>query len=358
VGLFLSGIAAGLFIGPGWLLEHEVRMRKAGSKKSGNSITGAAGTGAAGIDTGKDSLDAALAAVPERLRVANDDAGHAALAAWLTQHGVRRVGIEASGGYERAVVRRLRDAGFAVIVFQPAQVRAYAGFRLQRAKTDPIDAALIAACAAAVEDERAGRAPPDPRLEALAEQLTLVEQIEEDLVRAKTRLEAVREATLKRLWEGEIRRLKGWRAETLKALGRALRRHADLAKKLELLSSVPGIGERTALALLIRLPEIGTLSREEAAALAGLAPFDNDSGRRQAARHVAGGRDRLRKSLYAAALPAAFRWNDALVAFYQRLTKAGKPHKLALVACARKLLVFANAVLARGTPWTDTAPAI
>ena len=117
--------------------------------------------------------------------------------------------------------------------------------------------------------------------------------------------------------------------------------------------SVPGIGERTALALIIRMPELGHVSREEAAALAGLAPFDDDSGKHKGQRHIAGGRARLRRSLFAAALPAAFRWNKALILLYARLTAAGKHHNAALIACARKLLVYANTVVQRGTPWSE-----
>ena len=286
---------------------------------------------------------------PGCLQVDNDPNGHAALAAWLGEHAVRRAGIEASGGDERAIVARLRTQGFEVVVFQPKQVRAYAMFRLQRAKNDIIDAALIAACTAAVETLHA---PPDPRFAALAEHLTFIEQIEEDIARGKTRREGFQTPELKAETEAEITRLKKRRAVELKRLLAILRAHADLANRFDLLISVPGIGERTAIALLIRMPELGTLSREKAAALAGLAPFDNDSGKRKGSRHIAGRRDRVRKSLYAAALPAAFQWNPALVALYGRLKIAGKPHKLALVACARKLLIFANTVLTRETPWT------
>src|SRR5262249_13072259 len=118
----------------------------------------------------------------------------------------------------------------------------------------------------------------------------------------------------------------------------------------------PGIGERTALALIIRMPELGRISREQASALAGLAPFDDDSGKYRGQRHIAGGRGRLRRSLYAAAaLPAAFRWHKALIDLYRRLTTAGKAHSLALVACARKLLIYANTVVARGAPWRENA---
>ena len=136
---------------------------------------------------------------------------------------------------------------------------------------------------------------------------------------------------------------------------RQLRAHDDLARRLDLVLSVPGIGERTALALVIRMPELGRVSREEAAALAGLAPFDDDSGTHKGQRHIAGGRGRLRRSLFAAALPAAFRWNKALVDLYARLTARGKAHNAALIACARKLLIYANTVVARGTPWTERA---
>src|SRR4030081_1137352 len=125
---------------------------------------------------------------------------------------------------------------------------------------------------------------------------------------------------------------------------------ADLARRLDLVLSIPGIGERTALALLIRMPELGQVSREEAAALAGLAPFDDDSGQHRGQRHIAGGRSRLRRSLFAAALPAAYRWNKALIALYPRLKARGKAHNSALVACARKLLIYANTVVQRGTP--------
>ena len=117
--------------------------------------------------------------------------------------------------------------------------------------------------------------------------------------------------------------------------------------------SIPGIGERTALALILRMPELGRISREEAASLAGLAPFVHQSGKRKGETHIGGGRSRLRRSVFAAALPASFRWNPALVALYARLAGRGKPPKSALIACARKLLTFANTVLARGTPWRE-----
>ncbi len=309
-----------------------------------------ASTLTAGIDTAKDKLDVAVHGHTMHLTVDNHAAGWKRLSAALRGAHVGRVGIEATGGYERGVVAHLRSAGLVVMVLQPLQTKAYARLHLRRAKNDAIDAALIAACTAALDPPRL---EPDARLEALADQLTFVEQTEEDAARLKTRLEHIHDKRLRRIVTRQIARLAAPRAAELQRIVRALQRHPDLAGRLELVLSVPGIGERTAIAIVLRMPELGRIGREAAAALAGLAPFDHDSGRHKGQRHIAGGRARLRRSLYAAALPAACRWNPALKALYTRLTKAGKPHKLALVACARKLLIYANTVATRGTPWTE-----
>jgi transposase len=302
----------------------------------------------AGIDTGKRNLDVAVDGRAAKLRVANSEAGHAKLSAWLREHGVRRVGIEASGGYEQAVVGWLRRDGFTVVVFQPAQVRAYAKFHLKLAKNDKIDAALIAACTAAA---RKIHAPPDPRLTALAAQQTLIDQITDQIARAKNYLEPCHDSQLRQFWQDEIKRYRGYFRQELKKLVAAIRQHRDLSERLDLIASVDGIALRTATAILVRLPEIGRITREQAAALAGLAPYDNASGEHDGKRHIAAGRERLRNNLYTAALAAAFHWNAELIELYRRLRAAGKEHKVALVACARKLLIFANAVVARGTPW-------
>lgn len=303
---------------------------------------------AAGIDIAKEHLDIAVHGCGQSWRVANAPEGFGKLVRLMRAHQVARIGLEATGGYERDVVAHLRAEGFTVIVLQPRQVRAYAQLTLHRAKTDRIDAALIAALTV---DHAIAREAPDPRLAALADRLTWLEQIEEDIARIKVRLEHVRDGEARRICQADLARLTQRRANTIVKLLAALRRHDDLATRLSLVLSVEGIGPRTAIALLIRMPELGRLSRGEAAALAGLAPFNNDSGKRVRQRSIAGGRTRLRTSLYAAALPASFRWNPALKRLYTRLKAAGKPHKLALVACARKLLAYANTVLARGTPW-------
>jgi transposase len=307
----------------------------------------------AGIDTGKRKLDVALEGSGEQLQVENTSEGHTVLLAWLRRHRVKRVGIEASGGYEQPVVAELRRKRFVVVVFQPAQVRAYAKFHSQRAKSDKIDAALIAACTAAV---RKIHAAPDARLLPFAEQLTMIDQIGEDIARLKNRIESCRNAQINQLWKEDIARLEKREKVELKALIASIRKHPDLAKRLDLINSIDGIGLPTAVAILVRMPEIGQMTREQAAALAGLAPYDDDSGEQVGTRHIEGGRQRLRRALYAAALAASFRWNKQLISLYQRLIAAGKGHKRALVACARKILVFANTIVARGTPWRDGPP--
>ena len=308
----------------------------------------------AGIDTGKRRLDIAVNGRKERLQVDNDPQGHLLLLEWLRRHRVKRVGIEASGGYEQEVVATLRAHGMTVILFQPAQVRAYARFILQRAKNDKIDASLIAACTAATKKIHAA---PDPRFAALAQHLTFIDQLGEDIARLKNRCESCREPRHLARWRSEIARLEKLARTEFKTLVAAIRQHDDLATRLDLIESVDGIGVPTAVAILVRMPEIGCLSREQAAALAGLAPYDDDSGNYAGQRHIAGGRQRLRRALYQAALPAANFWNPHLKLLYKRLIAKGKEHKRALVACARKLLIYANTVVARGEPWVSKAAA-
>jgi transposase len=305
----------------------------------------------AGIDVGKEWLDVAVAGRPEHGRFTNTDEGRLALLAWLKDLGIGRVGLEASGGYERRLVACLHKAEVPLVRFQPRQVRSFANFLNRKAKTDAIDAQVIALCAQASGMEQA---PPHPLLVKLAEHMTFLEQVEEDMVRAKTRIEGFTEASLKRRLESGFAALKDRRASLIKAIQAKLLREDALQQRLDLILSVPGIGLRTALALLIFMPELGTMSREQAASLLGVAPFDRQSGKHDGLRHIAGGRARPRRSLFAAALPAAFKHNPALVSLYKRLREAGKSHKVALIACVRKLIIYVNTVLARGTPWIKT----
>jgi transposase len=323
--------------------------------KEGSSKMTETNTVAAGIDTGKHKLDVAIHGRSERWSFGNDPAGIAGLIKLMRRCKVTRIGIEATGGYEREAVAGLRRAGLVVVVLQPIQVRAFATYQLCRAKSDAIDAGLIAACVAHLATERD---PPDPRIQPLSDLLVFIEQVEEDIARNKTRLDHAHSAIQRRLLKADVDRLKKRRASLLARLSAMVDRHDDLARRRDLVASIAGIGERTALALIIHMPELGRISREEAASLAGVAPFVHDSGQRKGERHIAGGRARLRKSVYSAALPATFRHNTQLKALYDRLVAAGKPHKVALIACVRKLIIFANTVLTRGTPWIKAnAPA-
>jgi transposase len=305
----------------------------------------------AGIDVSKAKLDIAIHGQKFTAVAPNTPDGWRTVVAQMTREGVRRVGIEATGGYERGVTQHLRQAGVTVVVLQPLQVKAFAQLKLRRAKNDRIDATLIAACTHLIDEQN--KLPPDPRFEALGDRLTFIEQIEDDIVRWKTRLEHIADKRLQRTVKAEIRRLEKRRDGELKRLEDELRTHDDLAKRFDLVLSIPGIGARTALSIVLRLPELGRVSREQVAALAGLAPFVHQSGARQGETHIGGGRARLRRALYAAALPAAFHWNKALKTFYERLKSGGKSHTSALVACARKLLIYANTVVTRGTPWSS-----
>jgi transposase len=188
-----------------------------------------------------------------------------------------------------------------------------------------------------------------------AEHLTLIEQIGEDISRLKTRRDRYSLPAHKRYLETEITRLSRRRDREIVRLLAKLRRHPDLALKLDLLESIPGLGPLTALSFVLRMPELGRMTRAEAAALVGVAPFDDESGEHTGERHIAGGRKRLRRSIYQAAFSASQRWNPILLALYKRLIAKGKHHKVATVACARKLVEIANAILARATPWQDKA---
>jgi len=301
----------------------------------------------AGIDVGKASLAYALADREGSSQCANTLEGRAQMIAFFKSENVTRIGIESTASYHFEAADELRAEGFEVHILLPQQVKAYATFKLQRAKSDPIDAGLIAQCTAACD---ASRPPPDPRLIPLAEHLTLIDQISEDIARAKTRRDRYRDPRLKKLIDDDIREKTKLKRTEVALLLKAVRAHADLARRLALLFSIQGIGEPTALTLLIRMPELGSLSREEAASLTGVAPFVHESGQYKGQRRTGGGRARARTSLFAAA-QAARKWNPALAALYERLVKAGKPHAVAIIACVRKMVIYANTILAKNTPW-------
>jgi transposase len=307
----------------------------------------------AGVDVGKLKLDAAVHGLDELIEVANAEAGFDALIAWLRVRQVGRVGLEATGGYERGVRAALERAGFEVVVHQPIEVRLFAKLKRRRAKNDRLDARLIAAATAQVDAVKAAR---DPRLTDLAERLTAYEQITDQAAEMKTFLESVRLEDVAEDIRGHVRSLERLKAKLAAEVIGRIKAEPDLLARFRLLISLPGIGPIVAATLVVRMPELGAMRRGQAASLIGVAPFDRDSGQHKGLRLIGGGRSRPRRMLYLAAL-AAKRCDPALKAFAQQLLARGKRPKVIAVAVMRKLIEAANLVLARGQPWTRHAPA-
>jgi len=302
----------------------------------------------AGIDTGKSWLHVCLLPGDTRFKVANGAEGHAELASRCRAAGIVRAGIEATSIYHCAAAAALRAAGIEVAELQPRQSKAFARALLQWSKSDDIDCFVIARLAQALAAVAPG---PDPAIVPLAEALTFIEQLEDRIVVLKTSLERYTTARFKNHVAASIKLLEKQRKSELRKLEAALRKTERLARRLDLLLGIPALAERTALGMLIRMPELGSLTREQAARLAGLAPTEHDSGQHRGVRHIYGGRARLRKTVFMAAFAGAMNWNEDLKAFYARLRAKGKAHTAAIIACARKLVILANAVLQRQSPW-------
>jgi transposase len=301
----------------------------------------------AGVDVGKHRLDVALHGLEDRFETTNTRTGVGELIDWLKAREVGRVGLEATGGYERELREGLAAAGFEVVVHQPLEVRLFARLKRRRAKNDRLDAALIAAATAQVE---AVKAAQDPRLTELAERLTAYEQITDQVAELKTFLEQVRLKDLRRSLKVQIASLERLKARLLNEVVRGLKGHPDLLARFRLLLSIPGFGPVVAASVAIRMPELGQMRKGQAAALAGVAPFDRESGQWKGCRFIAGGRSRVRRMLYLAGL-AAKRFDPGFRAFADALIARGKPPKVAIVAVMRKLIEAANLVLGRGQPW-------
>jgi transposase len=303
-----------------------------------------------GIDVAKAQLEFADRPSGERGAVPNDEDGIRALVAHC--QAATLVVCEATGGYEAPLVAALATAGLPVVVANPRQVRDFAKATGQLAKTDAIDAQILALFAERVRPEL--RALPDAAVEALDALLTRRRQLVEMLVAERNRLLVAR-PTIRRDLQQHIRFLERRLHEADDDLHTAVKASPVWRVKDDLLQSVPGVGRVVSLTLLAELPELGRLSHKAIAALVGVAPLARDSGTLRGKRLVYGGRAPVRAVLYMAALVAARR-NPVIRAFYQRLRTAGKPAKVALTACMRKLLVILNAIARSGTPW-QPAPA-
>jgi transposase len=304
-----------------------------------------------GIDVSKDRLDVHVLPSGEAFWVSNDQAGVEDLVQRLAALSPSVVGLEATGGFERLAVAALAGAGLAVVVVNPAHVRAYAQALGKRAKTDLIDAAVIAAFIAATKPQL--RPLRDAETRGLAELVTRRRQIVQMIVaeenRARTLIAKRAQKSVKRLLAALRRELASLDAD----MDDHIRKSPVWRVNEKLLSSVPGVGPVVARSLIAEMPELGSLDRRQIAALAGLAPWTRQSGKWRGKRFIGGGRSRVRASLFMAAL-VAIRHNPVLKAFRDRLVAAGKPKIVAVVATMRKLIIILNAIIRDQKPWQTT----
>lgn len=303
-----------------------------------------------GIDVSKDTLDLAIRPDGTHMQVPNTDDGFDQLVARLRPLGPVLIVLEATGGYQRRVVAALSLAGLPVVVINPARGREFAKALGHHAKTDKVDASVLAEFAERVRP--AVRPLPDAQAQKMQELLARRTQLVGMRTMEKNRLGTAVDRTVRRSLEAHVKWLNEQIDEAEQQLGEAIEQSELWKAKDELLQSIDGIGPGVSRVLLFDLPELGTLSREQIAALAGLAPLNRDSGRFSGKRFISGGRAAVRSAVYMAA-HAARKWNPALKVFADRLEKAGKPAKVVLIAVARKLLVIANAILRDKKPWRD-----
>lgn len=315
-----------------------------------DEAVGEAGAVTVGIDVAKATLDVWVGGEAEGWTVPNDGAGIVGLIERLRGCAVRLVVLEPTGGYEYAAVVALSLAGLAVAVVNPRQARDFARATGQLAKTDRIDARVLAQFGAAINP--AARPLPSEETRELDQLVTRRRQVRDMLQAEKNRRDHARGAV-----KGRVQAHIDWLAGEVAAIEDELRTRIEASPlwraREDLLRSVPGVGPTTAFTLLAELPELGTLTGREVAALVGVAPFARDSGTLRGKRATWGGRAAVRTCLYMAAVSAS-RHNPPLRAFYQRLLAAGKAKKLAVIACLRKLLVILNAMVASGKPWNPS----
>jgi transposase len=303
-----------------------------------------------GIDVSKDQLDVALRPSGERIQTPNDERGILAIVERLK--GASIVVLEATGGYESAAAALLSLNGIPVALINPRQARDFAKAGGKLAKTDAIDAAVLAHFGEAMRPE--SRPLPDAASLELRAIFTRRQQLIEMLGAEKNRLGQATVHAVRRNLKKHIAWLEKELREADGDLRKAVESSPIFRAKDNLLQSVPGIGRATSIALMAGLPELGSISSKKLSALVGVAPLNNDSGQFRGQRHIRGGRGDVRAKLYMAALVAS-RWNPTIAAYYERLIALGKPKKVALIACVRKLLSILNAMVKTNTPWRAPA---
>ena len=305
-----------------------------------------------GIDVAKRSLEVAVLPGRERFEVSNDEAGLVELVDRLSELKPDLIVMEATGGYEREAAAHIGAASLPVAVVNPRQVRDFAKALGKLAKTDAIDAAVLARFAEAIRPQAQ---PPKPKEAQELQELVLRRRQLIDMVTAEVnRRKQVRSCKVRKTIDAHIKWLKKQLNDTNDDIEKMLRSSDIWKTDVDLLKSVPAVGPVLAMSLISDLPELGVLNRRQIAALAGVAPLNRDSGQYRGKRMIWGGRSTVRTALYMAALVGS-RHNPALKALYTRLVSGGKPKKVALVACMRKLLTILNAMMKSRKPWQESA---
>jgi transposase len=309
-----------------------------------------------GIDVAKDKVDTCIRRFKLRQMFPSNPQGRRKLIAWLRKYQVGKAVMEASGGYEREWRDVLHNAGIEVRIVDPKRVRNFALSAGRLAKNDPIDAEMIAWFAETFS-QAPGQVP-----DAAREELGRLAKARKALIDVKIRLQAQNEHAAPELArKAHARVLKSLAAEIDKleaAISTKIKTTPEFAERAEIIESVPGLAQTTSAIIIAGMPELGQVSDEVAAALVGIAPYDDDSGKRRGERHIKGGRRWVRNAIYMPCLGAATQNNPVLKAFYQRLIANGKEPKVALVACMRKLIVILNTMLARRQKWDPGRHAI
>ena len=302
-----------------------------------------------GLDVAKSKADGCIRSLQLRLSQPSTPEGRAAMVAWLRTHDVATAVMEASGGYERGWAEALREAGIGVRIVDPKRVRHFAKSAGCLAKNDAIDAAMIAWFAETFPDTSA--LPHDPDREELDALVTARKALVDLVTQIKNPGEHRQPRPVRRAYAAILRNVTTQLARLEAAIAAKLAATARFTARAEIIESVPGLATQTVAGVIAWLPELGQISNKAAGALLGAAPYDDDSGKRKGERHIKGGRQEIRNLLYMATLGAATKHNPVLKAYYHRLRAKGKPAKVALIACMRKLIVILNTMLARGEKW-------
>ena len=307
-----------------------------------------------GIDVSKETLDVFVLSHQQQRAVANAAAGHHELVNWLKSLGVRVAVMEASGGYERTIAGILRRAGFDVRIVDPRRVRHFARAAGRLAKNDRIDARMIAEFGAVFAVAERCEIAADPARDRLAGLLGARQALIEHQTALRNQISAAPVGAARLALAAALKPIAGAIKKLDRLIAAAIAAHPPFAALAARLDTVPGLGPVAIAAIIAWLPELGRLDRRALAALVGVAPFDDDSGKRVGQRYIQGGRCKLRNVFYMAAMGGATQHNPVLKAYYTALINRGKLPKVAIIACLRKLLTILNTMVAQNKDWDPT----